>query len=578
MAISTMSMAEKSDSFQALGKSQPFRGPTLLQYTPHDPITIENDDQLANTAVAGSGTAADPFIFEGWQIAAATKYAIKITGTTQCFIIRNCWVEAICVSHCPTYGIYLHNIGIGTATITNNTCQNSNYGLCLEDNAENTTVTYNTFSHNVDGGLIAYGSGNSTISHNIFQNNGEGIFLWGCGQSTVTDNLCQNNTRRGMYLKGVPSSIIANNTSSQNSDPGILVEYSANSTITNNTFLEDGLDIWENSLEDYLSYLVENNWVNGLPLGFLTDQQELNVTLAYGQLFLISCTDVLIEGHAFSNTAVGIALYYCSAVQIRNTTSQNNRYGITLHQSDSATIVNNNCSRNSVGMWISQSNNVSIVNNNCSLNSLDGIDFESSGSLIVNNSFNGNGRWGMEVGGSNCVVANNTGSRNAKDGIRLYGANFFSVADNICQNNKESGISIENTDNCVVAGNRLETNNGYGICLGLWDEGSDNNVLYQNFFIKNGASPQAYDDDVNNTWYDPATKEGNYWSDYAGTEAYHIGGHAGTSDRYPLDEYGNPYPQSTEKTGMPGWFFLGCFFLLAVRLAIPPKHRKSLGK
>ncbi|GAH56561.1 unnamed protein product, partial [marine sediment metagenome] len=44
----------------------------------------------------------------------------------------------------------------------------------------------------------------------------------------------------------------------------------------------------------------------------------------------------------------------------------------------------------------------------------------------------------------------------------------------------------------------------------------------------------AYDDGVNNIWYDPVTQEGNYWWDYSGTGNYTIPGSARSNDTYPL--------------------------------------------
>ncbi|MCK4845872.1 MAG: hypothetical protein KAS95_09375, partial [Candidatus Heimdallarchaeota archaeon] len=41
---------------------------------------------------------------------------------------------------------------------------------------------------------------------------------------------------------------------------------------------------------------------------------------------------------------------------------------------------------------------------------------------------------------------------------------------------------------------------------------------------------------ANNYWYDSATKEGNYWSDWSGSGSYFIGGYAYSVDLYPLRE------------------------------------------
>ena len=46
----------------------PFAMKTSLSYTPHDPIVIANDSDLAAVAMSGEGTKTDPYIVEGLNI------------------------------------------------------------------------------------------------------------------------------------------------------------------------------------------------------------------------------------------------------------------------------------------------------------------------------------------------------------------------------------------------------------------------------------------------------------------------------------------------------------------------------
>ena len=59
-------------------------------YTPRGIITINGNDEFTseNGVSGGSGTENDPYIIEGWQ-----TDAIRITGTTAYFIIRDCLVD-----------------------------------------------------------------------------------------------------------------------------------------------------------------------------------------------------------------------------------------------------------------------------------------------------------------------------------------------------------------------------------------------------------------------------------------------------------------------------------------------------
>ncbi|GAG99369.1 unnamed protein product [marine sediment metagenome] len=80
------------------------------------------------------------------------------------------------------------------------------------------------------------------------------------GTATVIKNTCSNN-KWGIGLSSSGSSTVINNTCNNNSINGIYLEDSGSATVANNTFTNCGLEIYENSIDAYLSYTVENNWV-----------------------------------------------------------------------------------------------------------------------------------------------------------------------------------------------------------------------------------------------------------------------------------------------------------------------------
>jgi len=97
------------------------------------------------------------------------------------------------------------------------------------------------------------------------------------------------------------------------------------------------------------------------------------------------------------------------------------------------------------------------------------------------------------------------------------------------------GILFHHSIYCAIINNLLQENEGYGLEL-IYD--SHNNNIHHNAFVDNnlGGTSQAYDDCNTNYWYDSATQEGNYWSDWSGTGSYSIDGDADSVDLYPLDE------------------------------------------
>ncbi|MFX0171213.1 MAG: NosD domain-containing protein [Candidatus Hodarchaeota archaeon] len=511
-----------------------------------DPITITNDDELAAVANSGTGTANDPYIIADWNITDSTTHGISITGTTKHFRVENCWIESsVEYGSC---GIYVNNVSAGTTTIINNTCNNNIYG----------------------------------------------IFLWDSGSSTVTNNTCNNNDGCGIAVSSSGSSTVTNNTCNSNTGSGIFLDRSGFSIVANNTFFNDGLQVRLYSKEELFSYTVENNTVNGLPLGYFANVTDSTISKTYGQLILVNCNNTIVKNQYYSNTYIGIALYFCDENQLVNNTCNNNIYGIYLGGSGSSTVTNNTCNNNDgCGIAVSSSGSSMVTNNTCTNNDRNGICLDHSGSsTVTNNTCNSNYGSGICLDHSGSLtVTNNTCNSNTGAGISLFGCDSITVINNICSNNNRNSIGLGGSDSSTVANNICNNNSYYGIEIfyarnnsivgntlvgnGVYgielSDDSANNVIHHNDFIANGQNTsQACDNGMNNQWYDETVLEGNYWSDYSGNGSYLIAGSAGASDPYPsLSPY--RYTSSSSSPAFPqdvlvriGLFLVVIGFLVVV--------------
>ncbi|MHA1947479.1 MAG: right-handed parallel beta-helix repeat-containing protein [Candidatus Hodarchaeales archaeon] len=229
-------------------------------YIAHVPIAITSDDELANMANNGTGTANDPYIIADWIITGSQTHGISIKWTTKYFRVENCWIESseghgIC-------GIFVENVASGTTIIINNTCnRNDDNGISLK-NANFSTVTNNICNNNYkENGISLVDSGSSTVVNNTCNNNDQrGILLWASDSSIVVNNNCSNNDEGGIRVSESISSTLANNTCKNNGGEGIRLRYSDSSIIVNNT-CSNNVDygIW---LRDSSSLTVFNNICN----------------------------------------------------------------------------------------------------------------------------------------------------------------------------------------------------------------------------------------------------------------------------------------------------------------------------
>jgi parallel beta-helix repeat protein len=228
--------------------------------------------------------------------------------------------------------------------------------------------------------------------------------------------------------------------------------------IRNNTFINSGI-----SLTDYYhntrywnSHTIENNTVNGKPIYYYKNAEDVVVPLDAGQVICANCSSILLHDLSLTN-ASGVQLGFCSNVTVSDCVIAGNRnYFGGLYLKNSAQIVINH----------------NLIKNNTQ----QGICLrESSGNTITNNRISGCSGGQIEI--------------NLGCGIDLW---------------------YMNTNNVIRE--NIIMDNGKGVFLGY----SSSNNLYHNKFANKGWN--AYEMDSGNSWDKGYPTGGNYWDDYTGSD------------------------------------------------------------
>jgi len=330
-------------------------------------------------------------------------------------------------------------------------------------------------------------SSSNVVSGNNISNNEFSIGFSFSSGNTISENNITNNGA-GVWLINSSSNTISENNITNNGAGVWLDSFSNYNTVSGNSFIDDGLYV-----RDSFGNVVIDNLVNGKPLVYLEDVSDLVVEEA-GQVILVNCNRIRVENLTLSNAVVGVQLCHTNNTTITGNKITNNGFGVFLTNSSINTVSGNNITANAAaGVWlISSSNNNSISGNIISANSHDGIWVSSSA--------------------SNTVSGNN-------------------ISDNL------SGVLLTYSAYNTVSGNKI-TNNWRGVYL---DESLDN-IIYHNNFVDNTQQTYIMVGSTN-VWDNGC--EGNFWSNYAGSDSdgdgigdtpYMLDG--SNQDQYPLM---NPY-------------------------------------
>jgi len=263
--------------------------------------------------------------------------------------------------------------GNGTGTVVTVTASNVNITEFTIQNSGNGYLDSgifltNTIMNNISGNIITQNKGstvhgmllqyseNNVISGNTVSNNGWGIELqYYSNNNFIHDNIIANNSV-GMVLYLSKSNKIRNNT----------INYNLHN-----------FGVYGGSLSRYINDIDTSNTVNGKPIYYLINQENL-----------------IINPSTFPDIGY-LGIINSSNIRVENLNLTNNFQGLLFSYTHNSTIIGINSSNNSRGIELGASNG-NLINENIITNNGMGIAlFDSSGNAIKDNTVTENSQWGI---------------------------------------------------------------------------------------------------------------------------------------------------------------------------------------
>jgi len=267
-----------------------------------------------------------------------------------------------------------------------------------------------------------------------------------------------------------------------------------------------------------------------------------NISITSGNGTVILKDNIVLDGAGYTLRSFGSNFGFDVSgrrnVTIRNICVEMFSVGIYLFDSNNCSITGCTVGNNTANVWLEQSSNNTLSENTVKYAGVHGIVLRTSSenNTIAQNQLQANPTGIMLWRSSryNSVFANHVNGSDTA-GIYMTNSSRSDIFDNNVSNSynglRLDTYSYENK----IHGNTIEHSTYWGIYIGS----SSNNTFYQNNLLDNPS--QVVGDSSVNLWDNGS--QGNYWSDYNGTDANHDGIgdtayaiNANNSDRYPLIE------------------------------------------
>ena len=344
-------------------------------------------------------------------------------------------------------------------------------------NASNNEVRENIIEDNTLDAISIYNSKGNIIENNTLRHNAVGMYLLNSNDSQVELNQAINNTKTGMFIESSHGCKVTRNIIENSPITGFNLWKSRNNILRGNLISGNRWNFDADGQND----IDTSNLIDGKPIYFLVGKSNiiLDENSRAGVVYCINCNRITIKSLIFNNTDMGVLFDNTSNSRIENNRFERNEGGIVLLRSSKNYIMNNEvneCLENGILIAYSSDENT-VIRNTVSHSLKSGLAVEDSWSnIITNNIVNNNKAYGISINnsGKNSINWNN-GSNNGDYGLFISIPNQGNEIENNCLYN-----NIDSWSN-VITNNIVNNNKAYGISINNsgknsinWNNGSNN--------------------------------------------------------------------------------------------------------
>jgi parallel beta-helix repeat protein len=305
--------------------------------------------------------------------------------------------------------------------------------------------------------------------------------------NTVSDNIIANNTYGILIHDGKVANVFSNNRITENVYGVRFSSFAqpSDNVFRNNVFNDNKYSIADDC--DNANDVDTSNTVNGKPVYYWVNKNDLTVPTDAGYVVLKNCSGITVQSLKISNNGQGVLLCYTTYSKIIGNVLTNSVEGIELRGSSNNTISGNRVANNVDGIRLDQTSKNNVVSENVmGSNERDGVCIGgSSGILVSHNQIVNNGENGISTAGlkDSSFVGNNITLNKGYGLTFTYEADGNKVSGNLFEKNG-LGILIEHSIENTVTENTMTGNTGFAMRL----NGSQaNNVIHHNNFIDNNV-------------------------------------------------------------------------------------------